>query len=449
MRKLQVLLSIGLLGVFFCVVSPGWVEAQSGSYPFYPADPDHVVRLIFIHHSTGENWLADDYGGLGLALHNSGYFVSDTNYGWGPASIGDNTDIGFWWTWFRGLNSSTYLNALYAESGQHSSYTRLAKNPGGPNQVIMFKSCFPNSALKGKLTDPIPSINSNLLRNQGADSAYHTVANAKGIYIDILNYFKTRQDKLFIAITAPPLIDRTYAANARAFNQWMVNQWLMNYPYRNVFVFDFYNVLTTNGGTADINDLFLSTGNHHRWWQGAIQHKTDVNSPNVEVYPTGDDHPSRAGNLKATAEYIKLLDYAYDRWQDLNGPLDNNALPFSTGGNAGWFGESAAGYYVFGGSAAQSGAISNNQSSWLQTTVKGPGTLKFYWRVSSQANCDFLRLRIDGAEAAKISGNTAWAQVTKTLATGNHTIQWIYQKDASGSGGSDAGWVDKVEWTSP
>jgi hypothetical protein len=50
--------------------------------------------------------------------------------------------------------------------------------------------------------------------------------------------------------TAPPLRDPTYAANARAFNNWLVSEWLANYTYSNVFVFDFYNVLTTNGDDA-------------------------------------------------------------------------------------------------------------------------------------------------------------------------------------------------------
>ena len=56
--------------------------------------PPRSLRLVFIHHSTGQAWLADDHGGLGLALRDNGYFVSDSNYGWGPDSIGDNTDIG-------------------------------------------------------------------------------------------------------------------------------------------------------------------------------------------------------------------------------------------------------------------------------------------------------------------------------------------------------------------
>jgi hypothetical protein len=305
-------LSFLLAIVLFSVVSSPWESLAYDS-----SSPSQPVRLIFIHHSTGENWLRDDNGRLAIALMNNNYFVSDTNYGWGPDGIGNNTDIGNWWTWFRGPYSSTYLTALYAESGQTFDFTRLHDIPSGENEIVMFKSCFPNSALSGSVSDPIPPIGSNPLRNQDSGSQYHTVSNAKGIYIDLLNYLSTRQDKLFIVIAAPPLSDSTYAANARAFNQWLVNDWLNGYPYNNVAVFDFYNVLTTNGGDPDTNDLGLETGNHHRWWGGAIQHKTDGDNdadPNVLEYSSGDDHPSRAGNLKATAEFLPLLNIFYNYW---------------------------------------------------------------------------------------------------------------------------------------
>jgi uncharacterized repeat protein (TIGR02543 family) len=152
-------------------------------------------------------------------------------------------------------------------------------------------------------------------------SSYHSVANAKGIYLDLLNYFSAHQDKLFVVITAPPLSDPTYAANARAFNDWLVNTWLADYPYRNVAVFDFYNVLTTNGGNANTNDLGSATGNHHRWWQGGIQHKTDGDNndgnPNVLEYASsGDDHPTAAGGLKATGEFVTMLNIFYHNWKD-------------------------------------------------------------------------------------------------------------------------------------
>jgi hypothetical protein len=283
-----------------------------------PNPPATPVRHIFVHHSTGQNWLSDDNGMLGLALRNNNYFVSDTNYDWGPDSIGDRTDIGNWWDWFRGPNSATYMSALYQEGEQHCSYSRLPAAPAGDNNIIMFKSCFPNSALQGSPNDPLPPIASNPLRGQSSDSQYHTVSNAKGIYIDLLKYFRTRPDKLFIAIAAPPLSDPTYSTNARAFNEWLLNSWLKNYPYKNVHVFDFYNVLTTNGGSPDNNDLGWVTGNHHRLWNNMVQHKTDGDdsgNPNTLEYPSGDDHPSQAGNLKATSEFTTLLNIFYNCWK--------------------------------------------------------------------------------------------------------------------------------------
>ncbi|HPE70262.1 MAG TPA: hypothetical protein P5560_13240 [Thermotogota bacterium] len=297
-------------------VAPGGGNSGGGNED--PVDPPTpVLKLVFIHHSCGENWLSDGNGDLGIALMNNNYFVSDTNYGWGTDGIGDTTDIGHWWTWFRGPKSNVYTAELFAESGQNSWYSRLDDDPGGENQVILFKSCYPNSDLKGNANAPVPAIGANPLRGQDCWSEAHTVANAKGIYLDLLNFFSQHTDKLFVAITAPPLQYSEFSANARAFNNWLVNDWLDGYPHDNVAVFDFYNVLTTNGGSANVNDLDRETGNHHRVWQGVVQHKTDGDNdanPNVLEYPTGDDHPSRAGNLKATGEFVELLNLAVQVW---------------------------------------------------------------------------------------------------------------------------------------
>jgi hypothetical protein len=418
------------------------------------ACPDRTVRLIFVHHSTGQAWLADDHGKLGVVLRNNRYFVTDTNYGWGPDTggngpIGSYTDIGHWWLWFRSDEHDTYLNALYDESEQHSTYSRLEINPGGPNEIIMFKSCFPNSALRGGPYDPVPHISLNPLRGQSSGSPDHTVANAKSIYVDLLKYFRTKRDKLFIVVAAPPLTSSTYAANARAFNQWLVNRWLKRYPFKNVFVFDLFNVLTTNGGSPDVNDLNRNTGNHHRLWNGAIQHKItgdDDGNPNVLEYPIGDDHPTSAGDLKATSEFIKLLNVAYNRWRPALGEaLDNTSLTWTTGGAVKWFGETATGFSS--GNGAQSGAISHGESSWLRTTLTGPGILTFRWKVSSEADHDLLKLLVDGKSKGSISGSTDWTKQILTLGAGTHVVRWIYEKDAGINAGLDAAWVDKVEWT--
>lgn len=308
MTRCMLPLLFGLLLSMACVL-PAAPQATAGTLPQAddPAPPPAPVKLIFIHHSTGQNWLSDWDGGLGAALGANNYFVSDTNYGWGPDAIGDRTDIPDWPAWFTGSNHGAYLAALYAESGQHSDYTRTLSDPGGENRIVMFKSCFPNSNLGGKPDDlPLPAPNDE-----------YTVANAKAVYNDILVYFATRQDKLFVVIAAPPLAEGdttpAQAGNARAFDDWLVHDWLAGYPHRNVAVFDFYNVLTSNGGDPDTNDLGATDGNHHRWWEGAVQHMQGVDD-NYAAYPTGDSHPSQAGNQKATGEFVELLNVFYNRW---------------------------------------------------------------------------------------------------------------------------------------
>ncbi|MEW6337441.1 MAG: hypothetical protein AB1625_08560 [Acidobacteriota bacterium] len=300
-----------------------------------PTPPAAPVKLVFVHHSSGENWLADDHGGLGLALRDSNYFVSDTNYGWGPpdldsggGTIGDHTDIGHWYTWFAGPNRATYTGALLTEYDQHSSYARMESDPGGTNRVVMFKSCFPNSNLGGSPGDP-PTTGANPLRGQDSGSEHMTVANAKGIYNDLLAAFASRQDVLWVVITAPPVGSPEYAANARGFNTWLARDWLAGYPYANVAVFDFYTVLTSNGGSWNVNDLGWDTGNHHRVRSGAVQHVTDQGG-DTAAYPDGgsDDHPSPAGNRKATGEFVELLNVFHNRWR--SGQVQPTPTPTAT-----------------------------------------------------------------------------------------------------------------------
>jgi hypothetical protein len=311
---------------FVCVAALAAVLAVATACPspaaaLNTAPPASPVKLVFIHHSTGEAWLADGHGGLGVALRDNGYFVSDTNYGWGPDGIGDTTDIGHWWTWFRGPDAPTYLSALYTEGDQHCGYSRLATDPGGPNEIVMFKSCFPNSQLGGP-NSPIPDIAANPLKGRACGGSEFTVANAKGIYLDLLAYFGAHPQKLFVAVVAPPVASPD-TPGGRALADWMVDHWLQDSGYTagNVLVFDYYNVLSSKTGGGD-SDTGLATGNHHRVWDGAVQHKTDDGADRL-AYPSGtDSHPNAAGDRKATAEFVPLLNAAYNDWKGNGGGGD-------------------------------------------------------------------------------------------------------------------------------
>jgi hypothetical protein len=319
------LLSAFFLTAIFIVAGPALSFAQAPN----PAPPTETVRLVFIHHSTGEKWLADAHGRLGIALRDNNYFVSDTNNGWGPNSlfgdpIGNHTDVGDWYWWFLGPKRDTFCSALYAESGRHystSPYSRLANNPGGENTIIMFKSCFPNSNIDGNPSDPpLPKGQQNPLWGSGAGSGFLTVTNVKGLYRDLLDYFATKPGKLFVIIISPPLVQNATtaarAANARAVANWLVNDWLSGYAYNNVVAFDFYSLLTSNGGSVNANDAGWEAGNHHRYWNSQIQHVQSVAS-NYSAYGStnSDSHPTTAGDLKATAEFVPLLNIYYNRWK--------------------------------------------------------------------------------------------------------------------------------------
>jgi hypothetical protein len=252
------------------------------------------VKLVFIHHSCGENWLADDNGGLGAALAKAGYFVSDTNYGWGPGGIGDRTDIPNWPEWFCTADSPRVLAALFQESGSHAPYARPLRDPGGPNRIVMFKSCFPNSELGGKPGDP-PNADGDL-----------TVGGAKGVYLQLRKAFLARPETFFMIVTAPPVQAKSHARNARAFNTWLTTEWLKGYPGKNVAVFDFYTVLT-------------GKNNHHRLGGGKVEYVNNAGG-NTLAYPSDDDHPSTAGNRKATAEFVPFLDFHVRQWLASNPP---------------------------------------------------------------------------------------------------------------------------------
>ncbi len=130
----------------------------------------------------------------------------------------------------------------------------------------------------------------------------------------------------------------------------------------------------------------------------------------------------------------------------LGAALGLPAFGWATGGNAEWFGEYTTAHD--GTTAAQSGAIGNGQSSWLQTITNGPGSLLFWWKVSSEANHDYLSFIVDGATTNRISGNVGWTQYACFVGAGTHTFKWEYAKDGAGAAGADAGYLDGTAWLS-
>ncbi len=126
--------------------------------------------------------------------------------------------------------------------------------------------------------------------------------------------------------------------------------------------------------------------------------------------------------------------------------LDDTNRTWTTGGSAVWVGQANTSHD--GVDAAQSGAIGDREFSQIQTTVYGPGSLSFWWRVSSETNWDFLRFKVAGETWREISGEREWQNVAvKIEGSGAHTLVWEYAKDKDTAAGLDTAWVDQVAWT--
>jgi hypothetical protein len=144
-------------------------------------------------------------------------------------------------------------------------------------------------------------------------------------------------------------------------------------------------------------------------------------------------------NVSATAIFATSLGRALDT------PA---AQVWSTSGTGAWFGQYEHSHD--GVDAASSPPLATGGSASLSTSLTGPGTLGFRWKVSSRAASHVLALLIDGVvQPGGISGTTmtGWADVSVAIPAGNHTVTWRYAKGAGSAQGLDRGWVDQVSYS--
>ncbi len=95
--------------------------------------------------------------------------------------------------------------------------------------------------------------------------------------------------------------------------------------------------------------------------------------------------------------------------------------------------------------ALQTGALNDGESCALKASVTGPGYVRFWRKISSEAGRDFLRFTIDGVESPDvpaISGEVDWQEARALVTSGIHELKWTYSKDGSGNAGSDSAWLD-------
>ncbi len=186
-------------------------------------------------------------------------------------------------------------------------------------------------------------------------------------------------------------------------------------------------------GTAPLTYQWQFNGTNIDWATNASLFLTNVqfaNQGSYQVVVSNDYGSVISSNVVLTVISLAMA-------------LDAPDLVWTNGGNVAWFAETRVTHD--GVAAAQSGLIANGQTSTLQTSVTGPGTLTFWWRFSSNFILDSLIFYVNGTQQA--ASSSAWQQKTFYLGSGTQTLLWTYSRSSSAFGNMSTGWVDQVVYT--
>ncbi|HJX38331.1 MAG TPA: carbohydrate binding domain-containing protein [Anaerolineae bacterium] len=217
------------------------------------------VRIIFLHHSCGQNLIAQ--GGVREGLTALGYEFYDHGYNEEGLVLADGTSTG---TNFDVPDDNTNPDGYAAIFAQplhdppDNTFSQLMQY-----DVIVFKSCFPVS-------------------NIGDDAQLEEY---KSYYLSIHERMDQYPDKMFVIVTQPPEIPADSsldaAARARAFANWLSSDEYLS-GHANVFVYDFFGQLA--GG-----DNYLRP-----------EYRTDES----------DAHPNESANRTIGPLFVTFLDEA-------------------------------------------------------------------------------------------------------------------------------------------
>ncbi len=116
-------------------------------------------------------------------------------------------------------------------------------------------------------------------------------------------------------------------------------------------------------------------------------------------------------------------------------------LDWQSSPGAGWLGQNAVFFQTF--PAMQSAPLEDDGVSELEAELIGPGTLNFWWKVSSEEEADWLVFE-SATQTNAISGEVDWQEESVHLGPRRQVVRWRYGKDGSGRSGNDAGWLAHV-----
>ncbi len=99
-----------------------------------------------------------------------------------------------------------------------------------------------------------------------------------------------------------------------------------------------------------------------------------------------------------------------------------------------------------GNYSVRAGNIEDNEVTSLELIADcKQGVIRFYKKVLSEEDCDFLIFYIDNIEMGRWSGKQDWERVSFPVNAGTRTFRWDYRKDYFYSSIYDTAYIDDVE----
>ncbi|MFO8087577.1 MAG: C25 family cysteine peptidase [Bacteroidales bacterium] len=91
--------------------------------------------------------------------------------------------------------------------------------------------------------------------------------------------------------------------------------------------------------------------------------------------------------------------------------------------------------------------LNHNENSVLSINMNtmADDSIRFLYKVSSEADYDFLEFYIDNQLIGRWSGvQSQWSEAAFMVPAGQHTFTWIYSKDYGWDEGDDCAWLDDI-----
>ena len=171
-----------------------------------------------------------------------------------------------------------------------------------------------------------------------------------------------------------------------------------------------------------------------------------VNTPFYSLSLSGDADEAVLGEDSITVPIsaprsivLTVTEYTYEA------ALDGRRLSWSSGGAASWIPQAEVSYD--GQDAVKSGEVTGDDVSTLSTSVTGPGTLSWWWKLDV-SDCAGVDVFVDGTLVESLDSVSDWVAASiDIVGDGEHAVRFEFWNAGTAATISDCAYLDQMSWT--